>query len=201
MFFDANDPDLKQKIDALPATPGFCVFLDIVGSTALKDQSLHRWAALIHNTFANIAAFPPLDGMPLKCLGDALMFYIPERILASKRENALTLFAGIVHVLQDRNPLFREIKAAAVRGTAYELSFVRGQPDFYSKDIDLCARLLSISKARRVVMNDSLVEAINSDYDATGNKSQFSEVTQIRPICSWRPRGFSREVKRYVYQA
>ncbi len=150
MYFDPNDPHLRRKIAALRPTPGYCIFIDIVGSTSMKTRSLHRWAALIQNTFANVAAFLPFGSTPLKCLGDALMFFIPTTQVTARGESALTLFAGIASVLQERDRYYRRVKAAVVLGSAYELSFIRGLADFYGKDIDdLCARLLSRSRPRR----------------------------------------------------
>jgi hypothetical protein len=42
-YIDPTDRDLKSKIAALRPTPGFCFFIDIVGSTELKDKSLQEW--------------------------------------------------------------------------------------------------------------------------------------------------------------
>src|ERR1017187_5124016 len=77
LLFDLSDPDLHAKLDQLETTPGYCILVDRVGSTALKDQPPRAWLSRIHDTFALVKSHL-LAFQPLKIMGDALMYYIPE---------------------------------------------------------------------------------------------------------------------------
>jgi class 3 adenylate cyclase len=72
LLFNPNDRDLKQKIQRLAPSPGYCVIADIVGSTKMKDDALPSWAARIYNTFSLLTSY--LHVSSLKSIGDALMF-------------------------------------------------------------------------------------------------------------------------------
>lgn len=42
LYADLRDADLTRKLAALPPVPGFCICVDIVGSTGLKGAGLAR---------------------------------------------------------------------------------------------------------------------------------------------------------------
>jgi len=162
--FDPNSPQFKQFFDLPEPTPGYCLLVDIVASTALKDQDFKTWMTLIYNTFRNIETFLPPPLRPLKGLGDSLMFFVSEADLSAHHENALTVFHGLAGVLRDRSRFFCELKAAAVYGEAYEITFLRGHEDVYGKDIDLTARLLELAGPSQIVMNAAFVAAVRRNY-------------------------------------
>ena len=75
LWINPNNPELKRQVDSMLPTPGYCVFIDIAGSTAMKQKGIRHWIALIHNCFANAHLFlHPFS--PVKGIGDALMYYI-----------------------------------------------------------------------------------------------------------------------------
>jgi hypothetical protein len=162
--FDPHNIRLKKFLDALKPTPGCCLLVDIVGSTVLKDQDFKIWMTLIYNTFRNIETFLPPPIRPLKGLGDSLMFFVSDVDLNVHHENALTVFHGLAGVLRDRSRFFCELKAAAVYGEAYEVTFLRGHHDVYGKDIDLTARLLELARPSEIVMNAAFVAAVRRNY-------------------------------------
>jgi hypothetical protein len=172
--FDPNNRQLKQIVDSLKPTPGYCLILDIVDSTALKDQDIRTWMARIHNTFRNIQTFLPPPLRPLKGIGDSLMFFVSDADLNAHHENALTVFYGLAGVLKDWSRFFCELKAAAVHGEAYEVTFLRGHDDVYGKDIDLTARLLSLARPSEIVMSSAFVAAVRRS-----NGDQFPKVGKI----------------------
>jgi class 3 adenylate cyclase len=182
LFFDPNDPNLRAKIEALVPTPGYCVLVDMVGSTAMKDAPILQWAPKIHNAFANTMAFLDPSIRPLKSIGDELMFYISCEKLAERGEGALCLYSGLFSVAGEKDPLFTDVKIAiAYCERAYRLSFLPGVEDIYGKDIDLTARLLSKALPREIVMNEAFVRILKHDFetDARGNQDQFPEVNRI----------------------
>jgi hypothetical protein len=54
-LIDPSEPGYQDKLDSLSPTKGYCIFIDIVGSTRIKDGPLSEWATKLHNTFAHIA--------------------------------------------------------------------------------------------------------------------------------------------------
>ncbi len=199
VYFDPTDPGLEQKVRNLVPTPGYSVFVDISGSTAMKDQELHRWASKIYNAFANVRTFMPDGSYPLKSLGDALLYFIPKSRLRDARQVPLQLFDGLASIVDDVDAIFPEQKAAIVSGEAYELTFIRDRPDVYGKDVDLAARLASIAKAREVVMNRAFYEEVMADYTRAGAGAGFEKVKLIAQRPPANLKGFSSPVEVFAY--
>lgn len=187
-------------METLAPTKGYCLLVDIVDSIVLKDQDIKVWTALIHNTFRNVETFLPPLLRPLKGLGDSLMFFVSETALDAHGESALTLFNGLAQAISDRDRLFCPIKAAAVRGEAYEITFLRGREDVYGKDIDLTARLLSHANPHEIVMNALFESALRDAFAAIGNQDQFPEVSRISGPTFENLRGFAQPVEVYRCQ-
>lgn len=190
LYFDPNDSTVITRLAALQPQPGYCVVTDIVGSTALKDRGLQRWAPAIFNTFGNVRAFLPPQAMPLKSLGDALMFFIPASLLSGRTTGslavnipdgeALEIFTALVSSVRDPDPVYEQLKVAVAYCTdAYPLTFVKGFEDVYGKDIDLTFRLLSCAHPREVVMNEAFAQRVNATYAQIGNQAEFPEVPRI----------------------
>ncbi len=160
-------------MDSLRPTPGYCIFIDIASSTAMKQQGLRTWVALIHNCFANAHLF--LDPFPpIKGIGDALMYYIELSDLKQSHYNPLKIFDSLWQVATDKDPGFPEVKIGAARcEEAYSLTFLRGNLDYYGVDIDVAARLLGLAKEREVIVERRFYEDIAADYQSTGNREQF----------------------------
>jgi class 3 adenylate cyclase len=186
LYFDFDDPQMLAKVAALQPTTGTCILIDISGSTAMKDGGLLRWVSAISNTFANARAFFDPIAVPIKSIGDELMLFIPDSHLEARRQCHLNLFGMLAQIAQDSESsaepgsLFPEVKVAACHCSAvYELTFMRGTPDVYGKDIDLAARLLSQAQPREVVMNDAFTVLVRSDYTRFGSPDNFPEVPRI----------------------
>ncbi len=203
LFFDPDDPALREKLAALEPMPGYCVFIDIVGSTQMKDQGIEDWARAIYNALiANPRSFLPPSVWLLKCIGDELMCFIPKTLMDSGGATPLQLFAQLCSIAREPDPFFSKVKIAACYCTnAYPLTFLKGMPDVYGKDIDLTARLLSKAGEGELVMNEPFVQQVRADYVATDNKDQFQEVQLI--VGPWPEllKGFSSYVKVYKLPA
>jgi hypothetical protein len=198
LYFDPRDTDLKTKMDGLRPTPGFCIVVDIVGSTAMKDNSVHAWAAFIHNAFAYTLAFLSSSFVPLKSIGDCLMFFIPEERMRANGETALHFFSGLCRVANEADELFREVKISAVYCQhAYEITFIPGTEDVYGKDIDLTMRLLAKAGSREIMMNEGFVSQVRAGYAAAPNLDQHPEVQRI--VVPWPEtmKGFTEQVLIY----
>ncbi len=199
LVFDPTDRDLKKKVQQLAPTPGYCIIADIVGSTQMKDQSVPSWAARIFNTFSLLTSY--LHVSPLKSIGDALMFYIPEAEL-SRTASPLQIFFGLCLFVQEKDSEFSTAKAAITYCTnAYELTFVRGTHDIYGKDIDLTARLLGTALEREIVMNAPFVEQLRANHAVAANRDDFPDVPKIEGPWSQLFKGFPDYVTTYKLPA
>ena len=188
-YFDPNDRDLKQHILAITPEPGYCFFIDIAGSTSLKqNQKFPAWAALIHNTFASLRGFLPAKARPLKLLGDGLLYFIPESELSSWGENALSLFYCLKPAAADPFGPSSPIRIGVVRGEAYGLTFFKNAPDFYGSDVDLAARLQALAPVGGLAINDAFhTELLRLEPNLSG----------IRGPISTTPKGFSSPTAYY----
>jgi hypothetical protein len=182
LYFNPSDPDHRSKIEALKPVPGYCILVDIVGSTAMKDAPILDWAPRINNAFANTMSFLDPSVRPLKTIGDELMFYISCEQLEQIGEGPLCLYSGLSSVAGEQDPLYKDVKIAiAYCESVYRLSFLPGVEDVYGKDIDLTARLLSKAQPREIVMNEPFVQKVRRDFETkASNQDQFPEINWIR---------------------
>lgn len=170
LFIDANDSKLKNKLDGLKKTPGYCIFIDIVGSTAMKQDGMSEWVALIHNCFADAATI----FKPLKSIGDELMFYIEGVDLESSGNTVLTIFDQLIQIATNSNSAYPPSKIVAAYCTSvYPMTFLRNTRDYYGIDIDRTARIRSTPMVRELVIDSNMYDKIKVEYDRTANKQQF----------------------------
>ncbi|MBU6401112.1 MAG: hypothetical protein KGS61_12395 [Verrucomicrobia bacterium] len=180
LYFDPRDRELNSKMQALQPTPGYCIVVDIVGSTAVKDSSVQDWAVFIHNAFQYTLSFLSSSFVPLKSIGDCLMFFISQDRMLANHETALHFFSGLCRVAAAEDPLFSDVKISAVFCQhAYEITFIPGTEDVYGKDIDLTMRLLAKAGSREILMNEGFVQQVRGDYAVAANPDQYREVQRI----------------------
>jgi hypothetical protein len=194
IYIDPENPDFNAVIKNLRPTSGYCIFIDIVGLTEIKDRNLSTWISLICNTFTNIQSCLFLNFKPLKVLGDGLLFFIPESKMEG--ETPLTLFSSLCQILNSDEPYLRRVKiGAAYCKNAYDISFIKDVPDIYGKDIDLTARLASLADSKELVMNSTIVERIKTAYKGISNEiREVNEIIGPRPV---KLKGFKRYVNIY----
>lgn len=190
---DLGDPNLKAVLANLNPSAGFCLMVDIVGSTAAKDRDLREWIRLMANTFNRVRAWT--ESTFLKTVGDMLMFWFPDARFHSTT-SPLTIFQGLIDMQEEATPnLYLPVKAAITRcNEAYEISFMRPGPDVYGKDIDLTARLLSIAGEGEIVMNEAFHGVLHAQYSTCGNRDQFPGMIQIQGPWTTTFKGFSKPV-------
>lgn len=153
-------PGLKNEIASLQPAAGYCIFIDSVGSTALKDSEPRIWLSRLHDIFA-LAKTYLKEFQPLKTIGDAIMYYIAEEELNANDQTALTLHLGLCFLVQETAAVFGQSKAAIAHcKDAYRVTFVPGTEDIYGKDIDLSARLLSVAQPGEIIMNERFATAV-----------------------------------------
>lgn len=180
LWINPNDPGWKQRVDELQPIPGYCIFIDIAGSTAMKQRGIRHWVALIHNCFANAHLF--LDPFsPLKGIGDALMYYIELSDLKQSGYTPLQMFDGLWKTATEPDSRFPAVRIGAARCEhVYALTFFRGSQDYYGIDIDMTARLQSLARARQLVIERRFYEEVAANYRAIGNQDQFGSFLSLR---------------------
>jgi len=143
-FIDLGDPKLQEKLKQIPRVEGFCLMVDIVGSTEMKNQGeMPEWVLGIASTFNHVRSW--VEPQFLKTVGDMLMFWFKSEDFR-KSETPPSLLQGVADMLRlarHEPQYFQPLRAALCycRGV-YEISFMRDQEDVYGTDIDLAARLL-----------------------------------------------------------
>ncbi len=160
----ALDSRLRKKLEGLKPTPGYCIFIDVVDSVALKDRGLGAWCDVMHNLSDRATSW--LGGLdadckhaehglyklvPLKIIGDCLMFYIPRRSMPAGAD-ALTIFDALLNVVRAPDEPEVHVAVSACRD-AYEITFVDGVEDIHGRDIDLTARLVKEAGPQELIMN------------------------------------------------
>jgi hypothetical protein len=199
-----ENPDLKENVSDLAPTPGYCIFIDIVGSTAMKQQGIHYWVAMIYNCFTDADSFF-INFKPLKSIGDELMYFIEATDLAEKGESALFLYDSLYQIAENTKEGFPETKiCAAFCSDAYPLTFLKGTKDYYGIDIDRAARLKGNEvniKSRQVVIDAGMHERVMEAASLIANKDQFSSLTGIKEEEVFEAKGISDPIRFYRINA
>jgi hypothetical protein len=200
LFIDFANPRMIEKIVALKPTKGYCILLDITGSTRLKDKPEKDWMIELYNTFALMRTFF-LFLRPLKCIGDELMFYISETETKRVFGSPLGLFTSVCSITNEWEKWFKSVKASIVYcENAYAISFVKGASDIYGKEIDLAARLIAEAKARQIVMGESFYHVLEPAYARYGSALQVPEFSKVIGPVTKRLKGFRAKQNFYTIQ-
>ncbi len=191
-------PSLKSQIDNLQPTAGYCIFIDSVGSTALKDNEPRVWLSRLYDIFALAKAYLK-EFQPLKTIGDALMYYIAEDELKAKHQTALSLHLGLSFLVQEKTTdVFGRTKVAIAHcKDAYRVTFVRGTEDIYGRDIDLSARLLSVAQPGEIMMNERFATEVVAEHRIAPVPTDFPDVERIMGPWTHRFKGFARDINIY----
>jgi hypothetical protein len=198
LFYNAKDPQLNEKFQNLKPTPGYCVFVDIAESVALKDQGMEVWCATIHNTFLKSKYW--LDSfLPIKSIGDCIMFFIPENSLPEGFDT-LSLFHSLHTIIRDGAYPKQPVRLSATFcENAYEITFIEGVKDVYGKEIDLAARLLDKANPQELVMNESFYFKAKDVYTRLWDQNDYKEFGDV--LGPWPEifKGFNEPVKIYKW--
>lgn len=197
LIIDNNDPDLKTKIADLPTAPGYCILLDMVDSTKMKQSRRDEWIAYVYNTFTNSNMYlSPFR--PLKSVGDELMYYITDHELTSSGYSSLFIFDALSKLAQETETYFKPVRIGAARcEDVYAMTFLPNTNDYYGRDVDLTARLLDLASAREVVINEPFRESIMARYNEVGNKPQFEPVLRLQGPWPVMLKGFDSYINIY----
>lgn len=164
----------------------------------MKCSTMTEWVAKIHNCFANSAAYLPPQFIPIKSIGDALMYYIEVSDLQKSGYSPLQIYDGLWQLATEKGPEFPDVKiGAAWCEEVYPITFFAGNRDYYGIDIDLTARLQSLANSKEVVIDSRLQGKVTSDFHQTGNQDDFVSVKKLKGPEKVAPKGIPHDVEIY----
>jgi len=176
-----NSPEMEEQIRKLEKIPGVCIFIDIINSTADKyNNAQNTWIKKVNNTFGFISLINHFPNYIVKGIGDEMMLYLPDHELIHNpafnnyfsllNEIYATIDTLIHHPLKS---LFYECKVGIHYCTdVYNITFFEGVNDYYGKDIDNSARLMSKACSNRIVISESFYQKIIIDMNKTSQKKE-----------------------------
>jgi class 3 adenylate cyclase len=175
VYINHKDPaskDLEKILNKIPPCPGTCIFIDLVESTGIKyKKGIGHWGKLINNTFNFISILNDFPDNIVKGIGDELMIYIPDDILVKKET-----FTNHYSIIEEIYSTLHNIKSFPVKNlfmdckvsihycrNVYNITFLKSYNDYYGKDIDMAARLMSKSGKNRIVLSEAFYIKVKED--------------------------------------
>jgi class 3 adenylate cyclase len=168
-----RDPKAKEMTDLLrsiPRCPGTCMFMDITRSTRLKyDEDLVEWGRKLNNTFNILLYANHLEQFIVKGIGDEMMLYVPdEELLSRDSDNDYYSLVENVHsalfLIRQQVSVFLTCQVAIHHCTeAYNITFFERANDYYGRDIDLTARLMTKCVESRIVLSEQYYVKVKQD--------------------------------------
>ncbi len=187
-FRNPKSAEMQTLIDNLEPVPGVCIFIDLINSTADKyKDNKNTWIKKVNNTFNFISVLNQFPNYVVKGIGDEMMLYLPDSELVKNNafSNYLSLLGEIYatvdtlinHPLKE---LFYECKVGIHYCTdVYNISFFEGANDYYGKDIDSSARLMSKARGDRIVMCEAFCNKVMQDIKNSGQETEKSIMANI----------------------
>ena len=181
VYIDVHSTDIAkidEIVEKLTPYSGVCIFIDITNSTDIKYmKGIDDWILLLKNSFGVSEVQKKLRENVIKFIGDAIMFFIPDDSLYTEDDtinNTYSLleeiFAGIdilkmLHV----DELHMKCKVSIHHcKDVYNITFFKGHNDYYGKDIDIAARLLTKAKENSIVNSETFYQKVLQDIEKTG---------------------------------
>lgn len=171
-YLDPFSKELDDLISKLERTPGTCIFIDLVNSTADKILNPdNSWIKKLNNTFNFISVINQFPNFVVKGIGDEMMLYLPDHELKhSKTFHDYLSLLGELHATVEtliNHPLknlFYECKVGIHYCTnVYNITFFDGVNDYYGTDIDASARLMQKSRGNRMVLSEDFYQKAIED--------------------------------------
>jgi len=191
LFYNSRPIAINQKeINNLKTLSGTAIFVDIVGSTALKVANPQRWIILIGNTLNYISQINVIFRDHLvKIIGDELMIFIPDKVL--KNENFFTII-DLLKTSMEELPDNKDLKLATKAAINYcecvfPISFIQQKLDYYGKEIDLTARLLTKAEPNQIIISEKFYTKLND--------LELDNFQNIENVCQESFKGFATPIK------
>jgi class 3 adenylate cyclase len=188
--FNPHSTEIDQTISSLKKTPGTCVFVDIINSTADKYQcSPQSWIRKINNTFNFILFLNDFPDYLVKGIGDELMLYLPEEAMQNCKtfENCFMLLQEIYSTMENlknhpRKDLFYECKVGVhYCEDVFNITFFEGVNDYYGPDIDMAARLMKKATDEKIIINEPFYLRVMQSISEAGINPDNTFIKNISP--------------------
>jgi len=171
-FTDPNSEEMESFLRSIPTCPGTCFFIDINKSTDLKyTGGLPDWGRKLNNTFNFISLLNDFPDSIVKGIGDEIMLFIPDEALRKKRsihsyyQLLEEIFSTVDNIRNFPFPdMFLPCKVSIHYCTeVYNITFFKGANDYYGRDIDLTARLMTKAVENRIVLSERFYIKVLND--------------------------------------
>ena len=192
-------PGLVESIQALAPVSGTCIFIDVTGSTAMKNtRTAAQWIILLSNCFGD--AKDGLRPFPLlKTIGDELMYFIEDKDLVAEGYNHFQIYDALWQIAVQESSNYPDVKiSAAWCDDVYPVTFIPGQQDYYGLGIDLTARLMKHATTKQVVIDSRLHERVMQGVTPTGTSAQHASIASLRGPQKVQPVGIASPVQIFV---
>jgi class 3 adenylate cyclase len=195
-YINQKDPasrELERVLNKIPPCPGTCIFIDLVESTGIKyKKGIGHWGKLINNTFNFISLLNDFPDNIVKGIGDELMIYIPDEILIKKETftNHYSIIEELYSTLDNIKSfpvksLFMDCKVSVHYCTnVYNITFLKAYNDYYGKDIDMAARLMSKSGKNRIVLSEAFYIKVKDDLKVLKLQEETTCLVNISEMIS-----------------
>ncbi len=189
-YKDPNSPEMIGRLKELPKCPGVCFFIDLINSTNIKYKTeVVDWGRKLNNTFNFISFLNDFPDNVVKGIGDEIMLYIPDEELGKKSvykdyfSILLELYATLDNIKNfPGDDDFLKCKVGIHYCTdVYNISFFQDAHDYYGRDIDLTARLMSKTVENRIVMSEKFYQKVKHDvsqYPDDQGKHVFEMISE-----------------------
>lgn len=194
VYINHKDPasrELEKILNKIPPCPGTCIFIDLVESTGIKyKKGIGHWGKLINNTFNFISILNDFPDNIVKGIGDELMIYIPDDILVKKEA-----FSNHYSIVEEIYSTLHNIKSFPVKNlfmdckvsihycqNVYNITFLKNYNDYYGKDIDMAARLMSKSGKNRIVLSENFYLKVKEDLEKLNLSEEDTCLAEVSPI-------------------
>lgn len=171
-FTDPNSPEMEEFLSKIPTSPGTCFFIDINKSTDLKyTGGLTDWGRKLNNTFNFISLLNDFPDSIVKGIGDEIMLFIPDTALKAKTtintyyQLLEEIYSTVFNIKNFPVPsLFLPCKVSIHYCTeVYNITFFKDTNDYYGRDVDLTARLMSKAIENRIVLSERYYVKVLND--------------------------------------
>ena len=187
-FKDPNSPEIVEFLERIPTCPGTCFFIDINKSTDMKyTGGLKEWGRKLNNTFNFISLLNDFPDNIVKGIGDEIMLFIPDEVLKAKSTTRTyyqlleEIYSTVYNIKNFPVPdMFLPCKVSIHYCTeVFNISFFQGTNDYYGRDIDLTARLMTKAIENRIVLSEQFYRVVMRDLTAFHLPSDSGCLTRI----------------------
>lgn len=187
-YTDPNSPEMESFLKGIPTCPGTCFFIDINKSTDLKyTGGLPDWGRKLNNTFNFISLLNDFPDNIVKGIGDEIMLFIPDEKLRHKKTISTyyqlleEIYSTVYNIMTfPVSDMFLPCKVSIHYCTeVYNVTFFKGANDYYGRDIDLTARLMTKALQNRIILSEKFYIKVQNDLVNLGYPEDYGCLASV----------------------